>query len=52
MSLSAVLRKKTASFVNSWMLFIYPANNFLNANDCWHFNIYEWIKFMLTLVEH
>ena len=40
---------------------IYLANKCLNTNNCWHFNIYEHVKFhaqlsminfMLSLVEH
>ena len=28
---------------------IYPANKCLNANNCWHFNIYEQDKFHAQL---
>ena len=28
---------------------IYPANKCLNANNCWHFNIYEQNKFHTLL---
>ena len=30
-------------------LVIYPANKCLNANNCWHFNIYEQDKFLSQL---
>ena len=30
---------------NCFSEYIYHANKYLNANNCWHFNIYEQDKF-------
>ena len=35
--------------LNSLEPAIYPANKCLNANNCWHFNIYEQDKFHAQL---
>ena len=38
---------KTFSMLSSAEHEIYPAHKCLNANNCWHFNIYEHDKYSI-----
>ena len=40
-----MLKNKDLSCVKTLRCCIYPAHKCLNANNCWHFNIYEQDKF-------
>ena len=44
-----MLKYKDVSFFQTLRCYIYHANKCLNANNCWHFNIYEHDQFYAQL---
>ena len=45
-----MLKNKDFSCFQAVQWYIYHADKCLNANNCWHFNIYEYDQFRVLLI--